>query len=126
MKILEKNFLKGIKKARISKEWKQEDIAKKLNVSIPTYSRFERGITKTDYNLMKKVCSLLEIDFYALETENSNIFHEDNTDYETIENIDNETRMEIGAQLKSVIALLEKQQQTNAILLQKLKSLISK
>ncbi|MBL4593446.1 MAG: helix-turn-helix transcriptional regulator [Flavobacteriales bacterium] len=119
-KMSNESLLKKIKKARILKELKQKDIAKKLNVSIPTYSRFERGITKTDYNLIKEVCSILDLDFYSLENDDVDIFSEDGITYDT------KTSLEISSQLKTLIILLEKQQQTNAIILKNLKSFTSK
>ena len=58
------DLLKRVKTARLVKGINQEEIAKELNVSIPTYSRFERGITKTDFSILQKVCKYLEIDIY--------------------------------------------------------------
>jgi len=118
-------LLKKIKKARISKELKQKDIAEKLNISIPTYSRFERGITKTDYNLLKEVCSLLNIDFYTLDNNTTNLLNEDGTTYDTF-NTEEHTNLEISSQLKTLISLLEKQQQINTMILKSLKSFTSK
>jgi transcriptional regulator with XRE-family HTH domain len=120
------NLLKKIKKARLLKELKQKDIAKKLNISIPTYSRFERGITKTDYNLLKEVCSLLNLDFYTLENNTIDLFNEGGTTYDTSLNTEEKTNLEISSQLKTLITLLEKQQQMNAIILKNLKSFASK
>jgi len=124
-KMSTESLLKKIKAARILKGFKQQDIAKKLKISIPTYSRFERGITKTDYNLTKEVCVILDLDFYNLENETVNIFNEDSITYNTSLNTEEKTSLEISSQLKKLITLLEKQQQTNAMILENLKSLVS-
>jgi len=113
--MLSKSLLKKIKKARLLKDYKQEDIAEKLNVSVPTYSRFERGITKTNYDLIKEVCSILDIDLYELENNRDTVVE--------IINQEDEKELDFDAQVESLIDLLEKQKRTNHIILKKLRSL---
>jgi len=54
-------LLEKIKNTRLIQGINQEKIANFLKISVPTYSRFERGITKTDYELVLKSCSFLNI-----------------------------------------------------------------
>lgn len=98
-----KVLLKKIKNTRLVKELSQGDMAKRLQISTPTYSRFERGVTKTNVNLLKNVSKILELDFlYAtLESETFNIANEDFTSYGT--KADN-----IQKQLKTLTKLFEK------------------
>ena len=124
--MLNDHLLKNIRKARILKEFKQKDIAEKLNISIPTYSRFENGITKADYNFIKEVCSILDLDFYKLENDPADSFNVDSEVYNITPPIGDKTYIEISNQLKTLISLLEKQQQTNVVILKKLKLLTSK
>lgn len=116
-------LLKKIKKIRLLKELGQKDIAEKLKVSIPTYSRFERGVTKTDYNLLKEVCSILEIDFYDVEDDSLNTFQENDLLYSKYNTSDNKSPSTTRSQVKNLVSLLEKQQKANEALLKKLKSM---
>ncbi|MBI2281688.1 MAG: helix-turn-helix transcriptional regulator [Bacteroidetes bacterium] len=112
-----KVLLKKIKNTRLVKELSQEDMAKRLHISIPTYSRFERGVTKTNVNLLKSVSKILELDFFnSLENDSFNMINEDSTAYETKAEI-------IQKQLKTLIKLFEKQQEINTLILSKLKDL---
>ena len=124
--MLNEQLLKKIKKERRIKELRQKDIAEKLNISIPTYSRFENGITKADYNFIKEVCSILDLDFYKLENNPADSFNEDSETYNITPPIVDKNYIEISNQLKTLLALLEKQQQTNVVILKKLKLLTSK
>lgn len=99
-------ILKIIRKSRLSKEKSQKEIAEKLNISVPSYSRFENGITKTDYQLILKVCEILEIDALTIFLE-------------TVPDRKNES-IELSNQLKELVLLLEKQNEINALILQKI------
>jgi len=118
------NLLKKIKKIRLLKEYGQKDIAEKLNISIPTYSRFERGVTKTDYSLLKKVCSILEIDFYDIESDSISKNDENDILYDKY-NLGSKRAADpiMQSQVKGLVSLLEKQQKANEVLLKKLKSM---
>ena len=115
-----KFLLKKIKNTRLVKELSQEDMAKRLHISTPTYSRFERGVTKTNINLLKNVSQILELDFFnTIESECFNKVNEDFENYETKSEV-------IQKQLDELILLIENQQKTNKIILQKLRKLKSK
>lgn len=117
-----KNILQKIKLVRISKNYSQKDMAEKLNVSTPTYSRFERGITKTSYDFLSKVCTVLDINVNNID-QSINIVEEfipvygENT-------IGNEANFQ--NEITILIDLLEKQQKTNKLILEKLKQLKAK
>lgn len=112
--------LHKIKMGRLSKNWSQTKIATLLRVSVPTYSRFERGITKTDYSFLQKVCGLLQIDLKIedLTTEkNVNFVEEERANY---------TRKKIPvsfSDIQKLIELFEQQQELNKKILSKLKAL---
>lgn len=46
-----KNLSTNLKLLRFEKEWTQQNVAQRLNISIPTYSKYETG--STDINLSK-------------------------------------------------------------------------
>lgn len=114
-----KALLKKIKHTRLIKELSQEDMAKNLHISIPTYSRFERGVTKTNVNLLKNVSKILEIDFFnpiVGVNDSFKMVNESSTAYETKTEI-------IENKLKTLIKLFEKQLEINTFILSKLKDL---
>lgn len=116
------NILKKIKLARVNKNYSQKDMAEKLTISVPTYSRFERGITKTNYDFLTKVCNLLGININHLNTAIDMDLVEDFLPvYETTSSkIDGTTNSISQKEIEALIKLLEKQQDINKIILQKL------
>ncbi|HEY9081898.1 MAG TPA: helix-turn-helix domain-containing protein [Vicingaceae bacterium] len=116
------NILKKIKLARINKNYSQKDMAEKLMISIPTYSRFERGITKTNYNFLTKVCNLLGININLLDTAIDMDLVEDFLPvYETTSSKITTTTGSISQkEIEALIKLLEKQQEVNKLILEKL------
>lgn len=120
------NLLKKIKLSRISKDWTQEEMAKKLSVSIPTYSRFERGSTKIKYAFLQKVCAELGIDLgssnYEINDDKSlAILEENEAVYGNQLALKNKEFSISLNDLKTLIDLLEKQQEINSVILKKLK-----
>lgn len=111
------NILQKIRKTRLSKEVSQHNMAEQLNISIPTYSRFERGLTKTDFVMLSNVCKILELDESLINYPSNYI-----DPYENF-NLDGTTE-EIYAQLNEVMTLLEAQQKAYEILLEKIKAII--
>ena len=103
-------------------ELSQEDMAKRLHISTPTYSRFERGVTKTNVNLLKNVSKILELDFFNPSADGNNCFDIVNEDLVLYERKTDA----IQKQLEELILLVENQQKTNKIILEKLKKLKSK
>jgi transcriptional regulator with XRE-family HTH domain len=61
MKVHEK-----IRFMRESKNWSQEDMAAKLNMSVNGYSKIERGETKTYIPKLEQIAEVLEMDFMEL------------------------------------------------------------
>lgn len=122
-KIMENKFLlKKIKNKRLVQELSQKEMAKRLHISIPTYSRFERGVTKTNVNLLRNVSKILELDFFSPSADGNNCFDLVNEDLVLYERKTDA----IQKQLEELILLVENQQKTNKIILEKLKKLKSK
>jgi transcriptional regulator with XRE-family HTH domain len=51
---------------RESKDWSQEEMAEKLNMSLSGYSKIERGDTKVSIPKLKKIAGILETDLIEL------------------------------------------------------------
>lgn len=61
MKVHEK-----IRSLREEKNWSQEDMAKKLHMSVNGYSRIERGETKAYIPKLEKIAEALDVDLIEL------------------------------------------------------------
>ena len=61
MKVHEK-----IRDLREAKNWSQEEMAKKLHMSVNGYSRIERGETKAYIPKLEKIAEVLEVDLIEL------------------------------------------------------------
>lgn len=48
-------------KARIKKGLTQEELGEKLGINGKSVSKWERGLSKPSYPLLKKLCEILEI-----------------------------------------------------------------
>lgn len=119
--MLSKQILHKIKMARLSNNWSQKKIATLLHISVPTYSRFERGITKTDYTLLQKVCAFLKIDLQTTESLNIepalNFVEEEKSTYTS-----KYKKLSVSySDVQKLIGLFEQQQQLNKKILTQLK-----
>ena len=114
-------ILHKVKMTRLSQNWSQKRMATVLGVSVSTYSRFERGITKTNYTFLQKVCDFLKINLTQIEGSITNIasnyVEEERVSYA-------EKKITIStADIQKLIQLLEQQQNMNKHILSKLKYL---
>ncbi len=55
-----------IRSLREAKKWSQEEMAKKLYMSVSGYSKIERGETEISISKLKKIASILETDLLEL------------------------------------------------------------
>ena len=120
MSATQKDILKKIKLTRLCKDLTQSDLAKSLNISTPTYSRFEKGMNKLNFELLEKVSALLNIEpFVEIRNEETN-----NLVNESVEIYEKSSEAEsMQQQIESIIKLLEKQEKLNHEILDKLKNL---
>jgi transcriptional regulator with XRE-family HTH domain len=110
-----KTLGKKIRLLRHQKGWSQEDVAKRLDISIPAFSKIETGITDINLSRLEQIANLFEMSVVQLLTFND-------ADYEQkyvneLENVnkklmDRETEV-IDLQ-KKVIELFEELRQSKA------------
>lgn len=62
---------KKIKALRQQRDWLQGDVAKKLNISIPAYSKIEADITDISVSRLKQIADIFEIDVIELLSDKS-------------------------------------------------------
>jgi len=66
---------KKIKQLRSAKEYTQPEMADKLGMSLKAYQNFENGITKLDYDRLKSVAQILDVDVEDLiNAEDAGVF----------------------------------------------------
>ena len=70
-----KTLGKKIRLLRHQKGWSQEDVAKRLDISIPAFSKIETGITDINLSRLEQISNLFEMSVVQLLT-----FNEQETD----------------------------------------------
>ncbi len=55
------NYNERIKNARISKELKQEEVARLLGITRGCYAHYEQGVREPSLDLLKKICDVLDV-----------------------------------------------------------------
>lgn len=65
-----KSLGKKIRLLRHQKAWSQEDVAKRLDISIPAFSKIETGITDINLSRLEQISNLFEMSVVQLLTFN--------------------------------------------------------
>jgi len=65
-----KTLGKKIRLLRHQKSWSQEDVAKRLEISIPAFSKIETGITDVNISRLEQISKLFDISVVQLLTFN--------------------------------------------------------
>lgn len=63
-----KSLGKKIRLLRHQKAWSQEDVAKKLDISIPAFSKIETGITDINLSRLEQISELFDMSVVQLLT----------------------------------------------------------
>jgi transcriptional regulator with XRE-family HTH domain len=63
-----KTLGKKIRLLRHQKGWSQEDVAKRLDISIPAFSKIETGITDINLSRLEQISTLFEMSVVQLLT----------------------------------------------------------
>ena len=63
-----KTLGKKIRLLRHQKGWSQEDVAKRLDISIPAFSKIETGITDINLSRLEQISNLFEMSVVQLLT----------------------------------------------------------
>jgi len=65
-----KNLGKKIRLLRHQRGWSQEDVAKRLDISIPAFSKIETGITDVNLSRLDQISQLFDLSIVQLLTYN--------------------------------------------------------
>ena len=99
---------KKIRLLRHQKGWSQEDVAKKLDISIPAFSKIETGITDINLSRLEQISTLFDMTVVQLLT-----FNDEEQDQKFINELEvvNKKLMDRDAEVidlqKKVIELFE-------------------
>jgi transcriptional regulator with XRE-family HTH domain len=103
-----KTLGKKIRLLRHQKGWSQEDVAKRLDISIPAFSKIETGITDINLSRLEQIATLFEMGVVQLltfnETEQDQKFA---SELETVHKRLNDRESEVIELQKKVIELFE-------------------
>jgi transcriptional regulator with XRE-family HTH domain len=106
---------KKIRLLRHQKGWSQEDVAKKLDISIPAFSKIETGITDINLSRLEQISTLFDMTVVQLLT-----FNDDEQDQKVINELEivNKKLMDRDAEVidlqKKVIELFEELRHSKA------------
>jgi transcriptional regulator with XRE-family HTH domain len=103
-----KTLGKKIRLLRHQKGWSQEDVAKRLDISIPAFSKIETGITDINLSRLEQIATLFEMRVVQLLTFNESE-HDQKiiTELENVHKRLNDRENEVIELQKKVIELFE-------------------
>lgn len=90
---------KNIRQLRQKNGWSQGEVAKRLKISIPAYSKIETGITDINISRLNQIATLFEIS--TLEIISSGSLKSENIDYEET----NLLKLKVASQEEEIIKL---------------------
>lgn len=61
-----KSVGKNIRALRHQRNWSQEDVANKLGISIPAFSKIETGVTDINLSRLEQIAKIYEVDIVRL------------------------------------------------------------
>lgn len=108
-----KTLGKKIRLLRHQKGWSQEDVAKRLDISIPAFSKIETGITDVNLSRLEQISTLFEMSVVQLLTFNDTEQQEKyNSDLEVLTKKIQDRESEVIDLQKKVIELYEELRHT--------------
>jgi transcriptional regulator with XRE-family HTH domain len=97
----------NIRSLRHQRGWSQEDVAKRLGISIPAFSKIETGITDVNLSRLEQIASIYEINIVQLLGLNLSETEKQYSGMNTIQKKLNERDVEIAHLQRKVIELYE-------------------
>ena len=111
-----KTLGKKIRLLRHQKGWSQEDVAKRLDISIPAFSKIETGITDINLSRLEQISKLFDMTVVQLLTYNDTEEQEKYiSELETMTKKLQEREAEVIDLQKKIINLFEELRRTKVI-----------
>jgi len=103
-----KELSKKIRLLRHQKSWSQEDVAKRLKISIPAFSKIETGITDVNVSRLSEIADIFDMTLVQLLTfTDSEEQEQHKSDIEDISVKLHEREIELIEMQKKIIELYE-------------------
>jgi transcriptional regulator with XRE-family HTH domain len=118
------NIGERIRKYRLEKDKKQQEIYETIGINQSTYSKIENNKYKLDIETLKKIAGVLEVDLIKLiDVDKTEINHTHNDNYQAGPGIvvNNNHSLDLIVSLKEQIDLLKEQNQINKEIISNLK-----
>jgi transcriptional regulator with XRE-family HTH domain len=111
-----KTLGKKIRLLRHQKGWSQEDVSKRLDISIPAFSKIETGITDVNLSRLEQIATLFEMSVVQLLTFNDTEQQEKYvSELEVLTKKLQEREMEVIDLQKKIIVLYEELRQVKTL-----------
>ncbi|MXV50225.1 helix-turn-helix domain-containing protein [Pedobacter sp. HMF7647] len=111
-----KTLGKKIRLLRHQKGWSQEDVAKRLDISIPAFSKIETGITDVNLSRLEQIATLFEMNVVQLLTFNDTEEQEKyQSELETLTTKLQDRETEVISLQKKIIDLYEELRHTKVL-----------
>jgi len=98
---------KSIRNLRELNGWNQEIIAKRLNISIPAFSKIENGITDLNLSRLEQIAHVFELNVLNLVSNNAEMNQSSWQNIDLIQKKLNESETEILSLQSKIIKLYE-------------------
>jgi transcriptional regulator with XRE-family HTH domain len=114
-KIANKSIGKSIRILRHQHGWSQEDIADRLGISIPAFSKIETGVTDVNLSRLEQIANIYEVSVVQLLTVDSEQVEMAPSHLNVIQKKLNDRENEIASLQRKVIELYEELRTKSAI-----------
>ena len=114
-KIANKSIGKSIRILRHQHGWSQEDIANRLGISIPAFSKIETGVTDVNLSRLEQIANIYEVSVVQLLTVDGEQAEMAPSHLNVIQKKLNDRENEIASLQRKVIELYEELRSKSAI-----------
>ena len=112
-KTTNKSIGKSIRILRHQHGWSQEDVAKRLGISIPAFSKIETGVTDINLSRLEQIANIYEIDVVQLLSLNMEEAEPEPSSLSILQKKLNDRESEIANLQRKVILLYEELRNKN-------------
>ncbi len=64
--LIKRNFSDNIKTLRLKRQWTQKEVADRIGISIPAYSKIETGFTDINLSRLIQIADVFKVDLLSL------------------------------------------------------------
>lgn len=102
-----KSVGKNIRSLRTQRNWSQEDVASRLGISIPAFSKIETGVTDVNLSRLEQIAKIFEVSVVHLLTLDNSIIEPQLIQINSMQQKLSDRETEIASLQRKVIELYE-------------------